>query len=233
MTLQSHERYDNLPATRLSVQQLVHANGTGNIKHYDEVIMCAMASQITSLTIVCSTVDSDADQRDVIFRVTGLCGNSPGNGEFPAQMASNAENASIWWRHHASVTGGFRSLRACDVGYKGLSRRDVFMEDNTMRTTDHAFWFPLCWIFLLRRTSSFWPRPSGLPFITAPVLMTSSNGNIFRVTGLLCGEFTGPGEFPKQRPVTRSFNVFFDLCLNKRLSKQSWGWWFETLSGPL
>ena len=51
-------------------------------------------------------------------------------------------------------------------------------------------------------------------------MMTSSNGNIFRVTGLLCGEFTGPGEFPTQRPVTRSFDVFFDLRLNKRLSKQ-------------
>ena len=35
------------------------------------------------------------------LRVTGLCaGNSPGTGEFPAQMASNAENVSIWWRHH-------------------------------------------------------------------------------------------------------------------------------------
>ena len=64
-------------------------------------------------------------------------------------------------------------------------------------------------------------------------LMTSSNGNIFRVTGPLCGEFTGPGEFPTQRPVTRNFDVFFDLRLNKRLSKQSWGWWFETLSRPL
>ena len=30
-----------------------------------------------------------------------------------------------------------------------------------------------------------------------------------------------------------AFNVFFDLCLNKRLSKQSWGWWFETLWRPL
>ena len=39
-----------------------------------------------------------------------------------------------------------------------------------------------------------------------------------------------PGEFTAQRPVTRSFDVFFDLRLNKRLSKQSWGWWFETLS---
>ena len=59
-------------------------------------------------------------------------------------------------------------------------------------------------------------------------MMTSSNGNIFRVTGPLCGEFTGPGEFPAQWPVTQSFDVFFDLRLNKRLSKHPWGWWFET-----
>ena len=45
----------------------------------------------------------------------------------------------------------------------------------------------------------------------AVFMMTSSNGNIFRVTGHLCGEFTGPGEFPAQKPVTRSFDVFFDL----------------------
>ena len=64
-------------------------------------------------------------------------------------------------------------------------------------------------------------------------MMTSSNGNIFRVTGPLCGEFTGPGEFPTQRPVTRSFDVFFDLRLNKRLSKQPWGWWFGTPSWSL
>ena len=41
------------------------------------------------------------------------------------------------------------------------------------------------------------------------------------------------GEFPAQRPVTRSFDVFFELRLNRRLSKQSRGWWFETLSRPL
>ena len=63
-------------------------------------------------------------------------------------------------------------------------------------------------------------------------MMTSSNGNIFRVTGHLCGEFTGPSEFPTQRPVTRRFDVFFDPRLNKQLSKQSWGWWFEALSRP-
>ena len=62
------------------------------------------------------------------------------------------------------------------------------------------------------------------------IMMTSSNRNIFLVTGPLCGEFTGPGEFPTQSPVTRSFDIFFDLRLNKRLSKQPRGWWFETLS---
>ena len=65
------------------------------------------------------------------------------------------------------------------------------------------------------------------------IMMTSSNGNTFRVTSHLCGEFTGPGEFPTQRPVTRSFDVYFDLRPNKRLSKLSWGWWFETLLPPL
>ena len=64
-------------------------------------------------------------------------------------------------------------------------------------------------------------------------MMKSSNEKKFRVTGPLCGEFTGPGEFPTQRPVTRSFDVFFDLHLNKRLSKQPWGWWFETPSWTL
>ena len=64
-------------------------------------------------------------------------------------------------------------------------------------------------------------------------VMTSSNGNIFRVTGHLCGNSPIPGEFPAQRPATRSFDIFFDLRLNKRSSKQSWGWWFDTLSHPL
>ena len=41
------------------------------------------------------------------------------------------------------------------------------------------------------------------------------------------------GEFPVQRPVTRSFDIFFDLRLNKRLSKQSWRWWIETQPHPL
>ena len=67
----------------------------------------------------------------------------------------------------------------------------------------------------------------------AVTMMTSSNGNIFRVTGHLCGNSLVPGEFLAQGPVTRSFDVFFDLRPNKRLSKQSSGRWYETLPCPL
>ena len=50
---------------------------------------------------------------------------------------------------------------------------------------------------------------------------------------ICAGNSPATGEFPAQRPVTRSFDVFFALRLNKRLSKQSWGWLFETPSCPL
>ena len=57
---------------------------------------------------------------------------------------------------------------------------------------------------------------------------------IFSALLAICaGNSPVSGEFPTQRPVTRSFDIFFDLRLNKRLSKQSWSWWFETLSCPL
>ena len=56
----------------------------------------------------------------------------------------------------------------------------------------------------------------------------------FSVLLAICaGNSPVPGEFPAQRPVTPSFVVFFDLRPNKRLSKQSWGWWFEAPSHPL
>ena len=50
---------------------------------------------------------------------------------------------------------------------------------------------------------------------------------------LCAGNSPVPGEFPAQRPVTRSFDVFFDLLLYTRLSKQPWVWWFETPSCSL
>ena len=95
--------------------------------HYNSIIMSALTSQITSITIVYSTVYSwRRSMKTSRLRVTGLCaGNSPVTGEFPAQRDSDvvcysdlqlglyraasrsvkqtnsdAENVSIWWRHH-------------------------------------------------------------------------------------------------------------------------------------
>ena len=57
---------------------------------------------------------------------------------------------------------------------------------------------------------------------------------IFSALLAICaGNSPVPGEFSAQRPVTRSFDVFFDLHPNKQLSKQLWGWWFETQSWSL
>ena len=50
---------------------------------------------------------------------------------------------------------------------------------------------------------------------------------------ICAGNSPAPGEFPAQRPVTRSFHVFFYLRSNNRLSKQWRGWWFEKQSSPL
>ena len=86
-------------------------------------------------------------------------------------------------------------------------------------------------------TSHFMEEHSSPTSISPVFMMTSSNGNMFRVTGFCAvnspvtvGNSPVTGEFPSHRPVTRSFNVFFDLHLNKRLSKQSRRRWFETPS---
>ena len=60
------------------------------------------------------------------------------------------------------------------------------------------------------------------------VMMTSSNGNIFSVTGLLCGEFTVDQRIPRTKASGAELWCFFDLRLNTQLSKQTWDWWFET-----
>ena len=75
-----------------------------NQYHYGDVMSGAIASQITGLTIcLLNRLFGCRSKKTSKLRVTGLfVGNSPGTGEIPAQMASNAENVSIWWRHHAT-----------------------------------------------------------------------------------------------------------------------------------
>ena len=70
--------------------------------------MDTMASDITSLAIVYLSVKSGADQRkhQSSASLAFVRGIPPVTGEFPAQMVSNAESVSIWWRHHVPQYGG-------------------------------------------------------------------------------------------------------------------------------
>ena len=69
--------------------------------YYNDVIMDAMVFHITSLTIAYSTIFRHRSKKTSKLCVTGLYeANSPVIGEFPAQLTSNAENISIWCRHH-------------------------------------------------------------------------------------------------------------------------------------
>ena len=70
---------------------------------------------------------------------------------------------------------------------------------------------------------------------TIIVMMTSSNVNIFRVTGHLCREFTGHRWIPRTKASDAELWCFLWSAhhVNKRLGKHSWGWWFETPSRPL
>ena len=73
------------------------------VLHYNDIIMSRMASQITSLTIVYSTVyffKAKIKENIKAPRHWPLCGEFTVTGKFHAQRASNAENVSIWCRHH-------------------------------------------------------------------------------------------------------------------------------------
>ena len=83
------------------------------------------------------------------------------------------------------------------------------------------------WHFMRFGDISYWLKWIGAVIMSSERMMTSSNGNTLWITGLCVGNSLVTGEFSTQRPATWSFDVFFDLRLNKRLSKQSWGWWFE------
>ena len=88
--------------------------------------------------------------------------------------------------------------------------------------------------FYFSRFSQF-SRPCGNPVISGHSLSWwRLQMETFSALLALCtGNSLVTGEFHAQRPMSRSFDVFFDLCRNKPLSKQSRGWWFEMSSRPL
>ena len=121
----------------------------------------------------------------------------------------NVHMCAHFYYVHISVT------KWCIVRYPSYTLWDLW--DGSIATEckePGSFWISMCTYSKLVSAFLWWDEHA--------FMMTSSNRNIFQSTGSLCGEI------PSQRPLTRSFGVFFDLRLNIRLSKQSWGWWFET-----
>ena len=102
-----------------SIHYFNYITSSSSYLHYiitSDVIMSAMAFQITSLTIVYSTAYSCTYQGKHQSSAS-LAFVWPVTGEFPTQRASNAENNSIWWRHHVQVECRFLGERTCCYVY--------------------------------------------------------------------------------------------------------------------
>ena len=106
----------------------------------------------------------------------------------------------------------------------------ICFEAHVWINTDLNFTLCMPWLDMKQIISAKWGFCLGYYYFV--LSWWRHHGNIFRITRHLWGNSPIPGEFPAQRPVTRSFDLFFDLRPNKRLSKQSWSRWFDTPSRP-
>ena len=179
--------------------------------------MSTMASQITSLMIVYSTVYSGTDERKhqssaSLAFVRGIHRwpvNSPHNGPVMRIMVPFIDVIMTYF----SVATGHCSIT--DVLCTKL-HNDLIIEMDVI-------WKNNCFV-----SFEFWMSFGGISSWWRHQMETFS-----ALLAICAGSSPVTGEFPAQRPVTRSFDVFFDLRPNKRLSEQSRGWWFETPSCKL
>ena len=149
-------------------------------------------------------------------------------------------NLSFWFCYFTSVfkRNWYQFVRAIQYQY----RHNVKHSHEICTKTDVQSMITL-YIYRTqtRKTSSpLFPWPTkrwglhNVPLFTSVGSWWRHQMETFSALLALCGgNSTVPSEFPAQRPVTQSVDVFFDLRLIKRLSKHSRCWWFETLSRPL
>ena len=132
-----------------------------------------------------------------------------GIGEFPAQGASNAENVSIWWRHHV--------LNTCRIQIRQWTHKTYTSPPSANRGM----------YFVIMKKHVLHECPN--PCLVTDILWWRYQKETCPASLALCaGNSLVTGEFPSQRPMARIFDICFDLRLNKRLSKQSKRRWFET-----
>ena len=140
---------------------------------------------------------------------------------FKLTPCSVQETATEWLEGNTSgKIAGLSTLPHIETVYEMLSFKTLI----SFASKDDSFYWGI-------------PPNSFIPPLTLNVVVTSWGRHQMETSSALLALCAGnspvTGEFPTKRPVTRSFDAFFDLHLNKRLSKQSKDWWFETLSCPL
>ena len=174
-------------------------------------------------------------RRWIIKKLTGHWWSSPHKGQWRgALMFSlicawiNNREAGDLRRHLAHSDVILLKIRITSYDSYGISLTSAIM--------DLAWWLVMAYFVQGHLRPS--PSVTGPLFAKRTALLSQDpwwrhQMETFSALLAICaGNSPGTGEFPAQRSVTRSFDVFFDMCPNKPLSKQWWGWWFETLSRP-
>ena len=148
--------------------------------------------------------------------VTGLCESNSNAPEPAANLVANSDNAAYWVE---SIICSEHSLQ----NHFSTAVIKVYVESLFGRS-----FIKKVQVYLFAVS---WPRPHICSWWHYSSPWWRHQMETFSALLALCvGNSPVTGEFPSQWPVTRSFDVFFDILLNKRSSIQSWLWWFETPS---
>ena len=225
-----------------------------NLEHYSDVIMGTMASQVTSLTIVYSTVYLGTDQRKhqslaSLALVRGIHRspvNSPHKGPvtrkmFPFHHVIPQHNQTMYT--HFAIYCTHVTLCMISWNFQRFICQEINYTEHLISSHLHCLgklWsVPVVIYWVYSKSHKYAHDYVVLCLVVGRLLAPSDSWwrhqmeTFFVLLSLCAGNSPVIGEFPAQRQVTRSFDVFFGQCLNKRLCKQSWGWWPETPSRPL
>ena len=165
------------------------------------------------------------------LRVTGLCaGNSPVTGEFPAQMASNAENVSIWWRHHACpwyillkmwcISLDKSLIAKYGNGYDCTAFTLLFLSTDTSHFLKNHFDVTCLILYVLLGSNDIFSHDDDIKWRHFPRYWTF----VRRIHPSPVDSPHKPpatGGFPSQRPVTRGFDVFFDKSYTSDVKRRN------------
>ena len=130
----------------------------------------------------------------------------------------------IWWLHSRPL------YYRLDMSRSNITRYWIQCENKNVKS------FSRSWTHKkIPHIARHYGRSMGHLFWLLPekIMMTSSNETFSALLAICAGNSPVTGEFPAQRPMTRSLDVFFDLGLSRQLSKQCRRWWFETLPRSL